>query len=240
MLVNNDKKRYSYNNIDTRNKKFIHKNFNKTTSYHSNFSHSKFINASFIGAKFKFSSLFGSTFDNCYLRGALFRKCNLKECIFKNCIISSSLFENSKLESCYFENCKILNSLSLSNAILHNKENITNEILEQYPQEHCFSKQLIEEVKLLKKNEFIRKSSILHLKKQRIETVSLKVLVEEFGEEFLINNLKNLNIMVTRNFSSLSYITNILKKIQNNGKKEFLGSTTLDIPKLTDECSSTD
>ena len=176
MLVNNDQKRYSYNNNNVVNKKFVHKNFNKTISYHSNFSHSEFINVSFIGTKFKFSSLFGSVFNNCYLRGALFKKCNLKNCIFRNCIIYSLLFENSKLENCNFENCKIYNSPPLQ--IICNKKDNNNEILDSYPKEDNFSNWLIAGITSLKENIFIRKSSILHLKK----TTNWNDFIKSFSE----------------------------------------------------------
>lgn len=221
MLNNVDKKRYSYYNHDSRSSNFIHKNFNKTCSYHTNFSHSKFINVSLIGAKFKFSSLFGTVFDNCYIRGTLFKKCNLENCIFRNCIISSINFEQCKGKNCFFENCKILH-VGLFQSMKYSED---TEIFKNYPNINMFKTELRHEVELLRKNRFIRKSSVLHIKKNRIETISLSVLVEIFGENFLIYHLKYIDKLIDREFSSLSYIINALKKIQANDNMKLPGST---------------
>ncbi len=220
MLNNADKKRYSYCNLDSRHSCFIHKNFNKTCSYHTNFSHSKFINVSLIGAKFKFSSLFGAEFDNCYIRGALFRRCNLQNCTFRNCIISSTIFERCKVKNCFFENCKILH-VKLPQSIKYSE---STKIFENYPRVSQFKAELCYEIEQLRRNRFIRRSSVLHLKKDRIETISLSVLVEVFGEDFLIYHLKDVNKFINREFSSLSYIINILKKIQSCNNIERPGS----------------
>lgn len=219
MLKNTDKKRYSYINHDSKNTEFFNKNFNKTCSYHTNFSYSQFKNVSFIGAKFKFSSFFSVVFDNCYLRGTLFKKCNLTNCIFKNCIVSTTNFQKCKVKNCSFENCKILNTKILSGMILSSN----TEMLDAYP--NNFRSELIQEINLLKRNKFIKESSVLHLKKDKVETVSLSVLVEIFGEDFLIQHLKDTKF-INKNFSSLSYIINFLKKIQIHDNISPPGSAT--------------
>lgn len=209
----NDRNRYafSYVNHDTREKNFIYKNFNKSSSYHSNFSNSKFVSSSFVGTKFKFCSFFGAEFKECLIRGALFRKCNLQTATFNNCILAANIFDKSKFKDCKFINCKIIGSSKILQFIPErNFEN--TEIVSFYPDEAEFDCALIQEVENLRSHDHIRRSSVLHRKKGKLDTLSLKVLADEFGEEFLIKNVSKLQELVTKEFHTLSYIQAILRK----------------------------
>ena len=239
MARNKSTKRYSYNNHDSRGSKFIHKDFNKTESYHSNFSEALFQNASFVGAKLKFCAFYGAVFENCYIRGALFRRCNLESSVFKNSIISATVFEGCKLKDCRFENCKIISSSKLE-TVLPSESFIDTEIFSTYPDTTVFNRELVDVVESLRMNDYIRRSSVLHRKEKKLDTVSLKVLVEKFGEEFLINNLPVLPKMIDQEFHALSYIIHFLQKIQSCDRNEVPGPAALGAPKLTNDCSSTD
>ena len=239
MSRNATARRYSYNNHNSIGSKFIHKDFSKTNSYHSNFSDVLFQNTAFIGSKIKFFSFFGAVFDNCYIRGALFRGCNLGNAVFKNSIISATFFDKCKIKGCKFENCKIIASSKLQN-LLPSENFIETEIFQTYPDVNIFSQELIDIIELLRGNEFIRRSSILHRKKNKIDTVSLKVLVERFGEKFLINNLSKLPGIINKQFHTLSYIIYFLQKIHECDINEFPGPAALGAPKLTNDCLSTD
>lgn len=209
----NDRNRYafSYVNHDAREKNFIYKNFNKSSSYHSNFSKSKFVSSSFIGTKFKFCSFFGSEFEECLIRGALFRKCNLQIATFTNCMLAANVFDRTKFKDCKFINCKIIGS-SKALQFIPQKNLEHTEVVNSYPDESEFDSALIQQVESLRSHDHIRRSSVLHRKKGKIDTLSLKVLTEEFGEEYLIKNLSKLRDLVTREFHTLSYIQGILRK----------------------------
>ena len=213
MIRDKNSKRYSYVNHDSRQSKFIHKDFNKTESYHSNFSGVVFQTTSFIATKLKFCSLYEATFDSCCLRGTLFRGCNLQNATFKNSIISATIFEKCKLKGCRFENCKIISSTKIKR-LLHEDCFVDTEFFDTYPDEAVFNLALISTTEGLRANDFIRRSSVLHRKKGKIDTVSLKVLIEIFGEEFLISHLEELPKMISNEFHTLSYIIKILLKIQ--------------------------
>lgn len=204
-MRNKSSRRYSYNNHDSRGSKFINKNFNKTNSYHTNFSSVVFQNTSFIGAKFKFCSLYKASFENCFIRGTLFKKCNLKGAIFKNSIISSSIFERCKLEGCEFRDCKIVTSGKIEK-YLPQKSFINTEVFDSYPSTDLFNKELIDTIEMLRLNDFIRRSRVLHRKNKKLDTVSIKFLVEKFGEDFLLENLPKLPKVINKDFYSLSYI----------------------------------
>ncbi|CAA0117660.1 Uncharacterised protein [BD1-7 clade bacterium] len=209
----NDRNRYafSYVNHDAREKNFIYKNFNKSSSYHSNFSKSKFVSSSFIGTKFKFCSFYGAEFKECLIRGALFRKCNLQTATFTNCMLVANVFDRAKLKECKFINCKIIGSTKTLQFIP--EKNLENtEVVTSYPSETEFASALTLRVEQLRSHEHIRRSSILHRKKGKLDTLSLKALVEEFGEDFLIKNISKLQDSVTREFHTLSYIQGILRK----------------------------
>lgn len=209
----NDRNRYafSYANHDAREKNFIYKNFNKSSSYHSNFSNSKFVSSSFIGTKFKFCSFYGTEFRDCLIRGALFRKCNLQTATFTNCILAANVFDRAKFKDCKFINCKIIGS-SQTLQFIPEKNLEHTEVVNSYPDESEFASDLIQQVEQLRSNDHIRRSSVLHRKKGKLDTLSLKALIEEFGEDFLIKNLSKLQNSVTKEFHTLSYIQGILRK----------------------------
>ncbi|PRD67284.1 hypothetical protein C6P61_17245 [Malikia spinosa] len=239
MSRNKSTKRYSYNNHDSRASKFIHKDFNKTENYLTNFSEVLFQNTSFVGAKLKFCAFYSAVFDNCYIRGALFRRCNLKNAVFKKSIISATFFEGCKLQGCRFENCKIISSSKLEKG-LPSESFVETEIFQTYPATTIFSRELIDVVESLRMNDYIRRSSVLHRKEKKLDTVSLKVLVERFGEDLLINNLPFLPKVIAKEFYTLSYIIHFLLKIQSCDINEVPGPAALGAPKLTNDCSSTD
>lgn len=238
-MRNKKNHRYSYVNHDSRGSKFINKNFNKTESYHSNFSNASFENTAFIGAKLKFCSLYAAVFDSCYIRGTLFRNCNLESSIFRNSIISATVFENCNLKRCKFENCKIISSTKFER-LLPNECFVDTEIFQTYLDRTNFTPTLILKVEELRSNDFIRKSSVLHRKEKKIDTIALKVLVDIFGEDFLIEHLEELPKMITKEFYTLSYLAHFLHKIRKYDKKKIPGPAALGAPKLTNDCSSTD
>jgi hypothetical protein len=218
-MTANDRNRYafSYNSLDVRNKNFIFKNFNKSCSFKSNFSNSTFKSTSFIGAKFKFCSLYNVNFEGCLIRGVLFKKCNLTNAKFINSIISATIFDKNKLTGCQFINCKVINTEKLR--LLIPKNNFVNtDILESYPDPQGFSDELLKVVENLRSNKFIRKSTILHRKKGQLDTVSISILVSQFGETFLVKSLPKIAQEIKNEFHTLSYIQSILNNINNNGK----------------------
>ena len=210
-IKNNQKQRYSYFCHDSRNSYFLNKNFNKTNSFKTNFSNSKFSNCGLVSAKFKFCSFYNVIFDNCYIRGALFKKCNLINTNFRNCIVSSSVFERSKLNNCQFIDCIVLDK----NQLLDSCQFCNTERLSCFPYEKQFDSRLLREVRTLRENFFIRRSTILHRKKGKLETVSIKYLCRVFGESFLIQNISKLSTLITKEFYSLSYIITMLNKIRS-------------------------
>lgn len=231
--------RYSYNNRDVRNSNFLNKNFNKTDSYHSNFSGAKFVNTSMIGAKFKFCAFYGTEFDSCYIRGALFRKANLRTAIFRTCIISASNFERCKFKDVMFENCKIIAAENIKKYASANSF-IDVEFFYGYPAEKKFSPALIRIVKDLRRNDLIRRSTVLHRKRGKIDTVSLKMLVDTFGEDILISHLGRLPNMIMNEFYSLSYVVRALQKLTSGGTIDPPVLLPLALQNSTNDCSSTD
>lgn len=230
VMRNKSTKRYSYTGHDSRESKFINKNLNKTTSYNTNFSGAIFENTAFVGAKFKFCSFYGAKFFNCYFRGALFRGVNLQNCTFKECIISSSVFDRCKFNRINFVECKIVSSGKLQELLPESCFEDT-EILSTYPSIDEFDPELINSVEAIRLNDFIRRSSVLHRKRKQIDTVSLKVLVEEFGDEFLLQTLKDLPYFIVKDFYTLSYIMHFLRKMQGCDKNDTPGPAALGTPK---------
>ncbi|WP_279211849.1 pentapeptide repeat-containing protein [Delftia acidovorans] len=238
-MRNKSSNRYSYAGHDSRASKFIHKNFNKTDSYNTNFSGAVFENAAFIGAKFKFCSFYEAVFNSCYIRGALFRGANLQNSVFKKCIISATNFDRCKMKGAKFENCKIIASPKITSANSGIFLSGT-EVFLTYPDIGEFNGDLIKAVESLRLNDFIRRSSVLHRKEKKLDTVSLKVLVEDFGEQFLLDKVGELPTLITKEFYTLSYISHFLRKLQVCDTTTVPGPAALGAPMSTNDRSSTD
>lgn len=215
MVRNVNGLRYSYKLKNASKAKFHNKNLNKTESYNSIFSGSEFINTSLVGAKFKFCNMSQAVFDNCLIQGALFRKCKLNGVKFNRCIIIATQFDRTSLQECVIEDSIILSSpLGL---FFKEKNLISTEVIKSYYPESEFNDELLCLVRALRNNDFINRSSVFHRKKGRLNTVSLKRLINEFGESFLMQSLPLLGSVVVKDFYTLSYLENILHKLRLSG-----------------------
>lgn len=202
---------FSYINHDTANRNFINKNFNKTHSYHSNFFQTKFTNTSFIGASFKWCNFTGVTFQSSLLRGVLFRGGSLRYAKFSECIINACEFERCNLEGVTFNKCYIVNSNKLTNSLI-NSQLIDTKIFHAFPSPDDFNPQLIESIQKLRENDFLRRSSVLHRKLNKIDTITLTYLLDHFEEQFLVNQLPSVCMNIERDFHTISYIDQLLRK----------------------------
>lgn len=202
---------FSYNNHDVASRNFINKNFNKTHSYHSNFFQSKFTNTSFIGASFKWCNLTGSVFQSSLLRGVLFRGGSLRHVVFRECIINTCNLDKCKTEGLKFDNCYIVGS---NNLIGHLDPSQINEskIFNSFPENDEFSPVLIDVIQQLRKNDFVRRSSVLHRKLNKIDTITLTYLLDRFDEKFLIEQLPRVCTKIEQEFHTISYIDQLLRK----------------------------
>ncbi|WP_224972702.1 pentapeptide repeat-containing protein [Acinetobacter oleivorans] len=210
-LEGKNKKPFSYISKEVLSKNFQNKDFNKTSSYYSNFSHSKFENTSFLATKFKWCTFYEATFKNCTITGAHFKKCNLENFSFEGCVIRASVFESCKMNGISFKNCYIeldqfkkYPDLDLSTCYT---KPLTLSI---------FSQKLLDVVESLRSNDFIRRSMVLLIKKNRINLIALKKLVDKFGEEMLIKSLPLLPNIIKNQFYTLSYLEKILSDLETS------------------------
>lgn len=203
--------RYSYNCKDASNAKFFNKNFNKTESYNSNFTGVLFRNTSLIGAKFKFCNLNEVIFENCLVQGALFRKCPMNNVKFVNCIITATKFDRTSLKHTFFDSSVIIDAPKIKN--LPQDRFSSCDVLDNYYPDTEFSASILEKFEALRNNPFINRSSVLHRKKGKLNTVAIKILLKEFSEDELLNKLPKLEKEISTDFYTLSYITLMLKRI---------------------------
>lgn len=205
------KNAFSYNNRDVASRNFINKNFNKTHSYHSNFFQSKFTNTSFIGASLKWCNFTGSLFQSSLLRGVLFRGGSLRHVVFKECIINACDLDRCKTEGLMIDKCYIVSSNNLINR-LDPSQIIDSKIYKSFPEKELFNPILIDVIQELRKNDFVRRSSVLHRKLNKIDTITLTYLLDRFDENFLIEQLPNVCMKIEREFYTISYIDQLLRK----------------------------
>ncbi len=157
-----------------------------------------------------------ASFKDCLIRGVLFRKCNLEHAVFSDCIIAASTFEKAKLKNAQFINCKVISSTNLRTFLPENSF-VNTEFYDTYPSESSFDLALVDVVNQLREHDFIRRSTVLHRKKGKLDTISLGVLVEEFGQSNLVAILPEAALSIEREFHTLSYIQNVLRKVINDG-----------------------
>lgn len=214
-MRNSSSKRYSYTAQDCKNKMYQNKSFIKTVQFRTNFSHAVFENTNLNNTRFKYCSLFESKFYNCHLDNVVFKGTLLKFASFYNCIISSLSFNKARFDkgNVLLKNC-IIHDQHFPESIKHKIITENCIVLETYPSEEEFSEELIDNVKALRENIYIRKSKVLHRKSNKINTIGLLYLKNVFGEKFLIENIKTIN-GIKNQFYTISYIEKWLTKISN-------------------------
>ena len=75
---------------------------------------------------------------------------------------------------------------------------------------------MLKEIESLRGNQHINRSSVLHLKKGKLNTIAIKILLREFGKEELSCNLPILGRKVKKDFYTLSYLIAMLHKMSIN------------------------
>lgn len=211
-LEGKNRKIFSYNNEDRCNGNFMYKDFEKTNSYNSSFRQANFSFASLRGAKMKFcdfsgASFVGSEFVGTNFRGSNFSDAYFKESIFCCTVLDKAIFENAKFENCYFVNTGI----SKTRKFPLDCTGIT--FFHTPPAADTFSDELLQVVEELRSNDIIRRSHTLHLKKGKVNTLSLHILLQSYSEDDLIALLPQVPRYLATQFYTLSYLKNLLKKI---------------------------
>ncbi len=213
-LVGKNRKIFSYNNKDKRKSNFMYKDFEKSISYHSNFAESNFSFASLRAAKFKFCSFYGSTFV-----GTEFVGTNLRGSNFSNAVFNGAIFKAAVLDKANFRNATFENTIFISTSTKtakHIDENTPGIIwIDRVPSENSFSKELVTVVENLRSNDIVRRSNVLHLKKGKINTIYLSVLLNTYTEAELIKAFTLLPEHLTTQFHTLSYLKKLLNKLRS-------------------------
>lgn len=201
----------NYNNAVKKNKSFMYQNLQKSKSYNSDFTNSNFDFVCFRGAHLK-----SCTFDGCTFKGAEFIGSNLKDSSFKNATFESTVFEGAKLEGVDFRGAQFNDTIFVACQMENigyldvNHPGIT--IYKEMP-EIDISPELRLSIEKLMQNRFVKNSRVLDTKDQTMNTVSVKILIDQFGEERLINTLGAVENHLDRDFYTLSYIIKILDKL---------------------------
>lgn len=110
-----------------------------------------------------------------------------------------------------FDKCYIVNSNNLIDS-LQPSQIISSKIFDSFPETDEFNPQLIDVIQCLRENDFVRRSSVLHRKLNRIDTIALQYLLDRFDERFLIEHLPIVCMKIERVFHTISYIDQLLKK----------------------------
>lgn len=216
-LKGKNRKLFSYINEDKSSANFDKKDFDKTSSYHTNFSNCSFSSTSLRGAKMKFCSFRNAIFEKTEFVGAILKGSNFEGAVFNRAIFNATNIERANFSNAVFKNVIFINT-NISKAKNLSLDKSCVSIYNVPPSYDNFSRELISIVDELKTNEFIRKSHILHLKKNRINTIYLDLLVKEFSEETLIEFLPKVSECISKPFYTLSYIECILTKLCKSDK----------------------
>lgn len=202
---------FNYNNADKKNKSFMYQNLQKSKSYNSDFSNSNFDYVCLRGAHLK-----SCTFDGCTFKGAEFTGTNLKDSSFKNAIFENTVFEGAKLEGVDFRGAQFKNTFFVASQLEGVKYLDVDQpgitLYNEMP-EIQMSEPLKIAVEKLMQNVYVKKSRVLDTKDKTINTVSVLILLDRFGEERLINALGEVENHLDRDFYTLSYIIKIIEKI---------------------------
>ena len=204
---------FSYNCMERSNRKFMYKDYEKANPYHSYFAQSDFSYTSLRAAKMKYCNFAGCTFVETEfigtnLRGSSFRGASFNGAIFNSVVLDRTDFTNATFQNCYFL------GVSFNKASNAPKSLEGNTVFSAMPSIDDFSPQLLTVVESLRRNDIIRRSNTLHLKRGRINTLTLYILGESFSETELVEKLAKLPPYLTTQFHTVSYLKKMLKKIE--------------------------
>lgn len=212
-LIGKNKHIFSYSNKNETGKKYINKDFEKTSSYHTNFSTTLFENTSFRAAKIKYCNFYGSLFKSSEFIGTNLKGCKFKNATFENCVLTSANIKKATFKDASFHHCFItgINKDCFKGAIFYNCI-----FYDKYPSLINISSSLRKVIEELRSNDIIRRSHTLHLKNGKINTLTILILRELYDEIELIHLLPLIPNYLTTQFYTTSYLIHLLKKIQNS------------------------
>ncbi len=201
----------NFNNMDKKNKSFMYQNLQKNNYFNTNFSKSNFNFACFRGAHMK-----SCKFNDCTFMGTEFMGTNLKESQFINAVFENAVFEGAKLDGVNFKGAVFLNTLFVSTAVESafnlNSEDSGIRIFAEMP-EIKMSGALKEIIEKLMQNAYIKRARVLDTKDKKMNTISVMILMEKFGEETLVHYLSKIEDAIDRDFYTLSYIIKMIEKL---------------------------
>jgi len=169
------------------NKSFIKDRFySKVQCWKANFSQVNFINVNFKGAILTKCSFKQAKFSGIDFLGTNLRKSNFRQSTFSHCLFVNALLDKANCEGCTFTNCVFVNTNLYRSQNL--QINDSNQILKSYPNLEINSllKFALDE---LEQNKYLSNSRVLHLKGGKINQLTIKLLLERFGEAELPNKL---------------------------------------------------
>lgn len=201
----------NFNNVEKKNKSYMHQNLQKSKCFNCDFSNSNFDNVSFRGAHMKSCNFFGASFKSTEFVGT-----NLKGSDFRNAVFENAVFEGAKMEEVNFRGASFKNTFfiqtNLDSVKGIDQYNPEIRIYNEMPTVEM-SSELTEIIEKLMANEFIKKSRVLDTKDKTINTISVIILLEKFGEEVLLNHLGKIEKHIDRDFYTLSYIMRCIEKV---------------------------
>ena len=155
----------------------------------------KFYGASFIGTEFVGS--------------------NLKESHFNNAVFEDVVLESVKLKDTSFKGASFKNVVFLmtdTTEVKHlNMEDEGIRVFNEMPKLDM-SEALKEAIEKAMVNKHVLKSRVLDTRSGDINTLSVLLLLERFDETTIIQGLMDLDNRIDRDFYTLSFIINIIKK----------------------------
>lgn len=202
---------FNYNNIEKKGKNFMYSNLGKSNCYNSDFSKSIFDYVNFRGAHLK-----SCVFFQCSFKWAEFVGTNLKGSDFNSAVFENAIFDSVNLDGVNFKDAKFKNTIFLSTdtgkAKNLNARNPEIRVFNEMP-EIEISEELRSAAHNALENKYVKDSRVLDTKTGDLNLLSIKILLENFDEETLINGFNTINTQLDKSFFTLSYL---VKLIQNN------------------------
>lgn len=206
----------TFNNMDKRGKHFQYHNFQKQDYFNTDFSHSNMDFTNFRGAHFK-----SCNFTACSFKWSSFVGTNLKGSMFANAVFESAVFEGAKLDGADFKLAQFQNVIfvetQIEKAINLDETHPGIRVFEKMPQIQL-SDELVSVVQGLLLNQWIKRSRVLDTKDGKINTISMMLLIERYGEAVIIQALRKIEPLLDRDFYTLSYLMKAIDKVLAQGE----------------------
>ncbi len=196
-----------------RQNRITNKFYSKALCYKVRFPNVKFNNINFKGAILTYCSFKDASFTNVEFLGTNLKKSNFTGAVFKHCLFSAALLKGTNFKNCVFEDCLFVSTNLNTAKNLHLSDN--NDFLTTHIMPDIDSA-LIELFNKFRFHEKLQNTRVLHLKKGKLNSLTVYMIIKRLGADKCKRGLENLNSHLSMRIVTANQLCNLIDRASND------------------------